>query len=58
MRKSKNSQTDWKKIRQNIATNAAIPYSPQDGPYDPNDEKATAEYLSTTIVRRPRQCGA
>jgi uncharacterized protein (DUF4415 family) len=35
----------------------AIPYSPEDGPYDPNQANETEAYLSVAIVRRPGQRG-
>ena len=34
-----------------------IPYSPEDGPYDPNDARAAKAYLSAAIIRRPGQRG-
>jgi uncharacterized protein (DUF4415 family) len=48
------SQTDWKRVKA-IKESAPIPYSPDDGPYDPNDAKATR--ASTAVVRRPGQRG-
>lgn len=52
------SQTDWERVRKNIAEDAPIPYDPEDGPYDPNDEAATAAYLNNCeVVRRPGQRG-
>ena len=50
------SQTDWKRVKA-IRENEPIPYSPEDGPYDPNDAKAAKAYLSAAIVRRPGQRG-
>jgi uncharacterized protein (DUF4415 family) len=35
------SKTDWARVKQAAASNAAIPFEPGDGPYDPNDEAAT-----------------
>ncbi len=54
---TRRSKTNWERVRQRAAKNAPIPYSPEDGPYDPNDEKATEEYLSQATVRRPGQRG-
>jgi hypothetical protein len=51
------SQTDWKRVKA-IGESDPIPYSPEDGPYDPNDAKAAKAYLSTAIIRRPGQRGA
>ena len=50
------SQTDWKRVKA-IGESDLIPYSPEDGPYDPNDEKAAKAYLSTAIIRRPGHRG-
>ena len=50
------SQTDWKRVKA-IGESDPIPYSPEDGPYDPNDAKAAQAYLSTAIIRRPGQRG-
>ena len=50
------SQTDWKRVKA-VRDSDPIPYSPEDGPYDPNDAKATKAYLSAAITRRPGQRG-
>src|SRR3984885_4161678 len=50
------SQTDWKRVKA-IRESDPIPYSPEDGPYDPNDAKAAKAYLSAAIIRRPGQRG-
>jgi uncharacterized protein (DUF4415 family) len=50
------SQTDWKRVK-SIRETEPIRYSPEDGPYDPNDAKAAKTYLATAIVRRPGQRG-
>lgn len=57
MNKPRASKTDWERVRRNIESDAPIPYSPEDGPYDPNDAKATEKYLSKAMVRRPGQRG-
>jgi uncharacterized protein (DUF4415 family) len=46
------SQTDWKRVKA-LRESDPIPYSPEDGPYNPNDVKAAKAYLGTAIVRRP-----
>ena len=51
------SQTDWEYVKRMADSDARIPYDPEDGPYDPNDEAATEAYLSAAIVRRPGQRG-
>ncbi len=49
------SKTDWERVRRNIAEDAPIPYDPEDGPYDPNDEAATEAWLSQATVTRGLQ---
>jgi hypothetical protein len=46
------SRTDWDRVRHTIATDAHIPYDPEDGPYDPNDDAAVEAYWSESIIRR------
>ena len=46
------SKTDWERVRRNITEDAPIPYHPEDGPYDPNDEEATEAWLSQATVTR------
>jgi len=50
------SQTDWKRVKA-MKESDPIPYSVEDGPYDPNQAKATKAYLSAAIIRRPGQRG-
>jgi uncharacterized protein (DUF4415 family) len=54
---SQKSKTDWERVKREAASDAPIPYGPDDAPYDPNDEAATEAYLSNAIVRRPGQRG-
>jgi uncharacterized protein (DUF4415 family) len=58
MRKSAlKSETDWDRVRA-FKEGDHIPYDPEDGPYDPNDEEATEKWLSEAIiVRGPGQRG-
>jgi ribosomal protein S18 len=42
----KPSKTDWERVRKSIATDALIPYDPEDGPYDPNDDEAVESFLT------------
>jgi uncharacterized protein (DUF4415 family) len=44
------SETDWDFIKHRAKSNDPIPYDPEDGPYDPNDEAATEAYLSQCTV--------
>jgi hypothetical protein len=54
------SQTDWERVRRNIAEDAPIPYDPNDpddGPYDPNDDAAVDAFFdkATIWVGWPKQ---
>jgi uncharacterized protein (DUF4415 family) len=47
------SQTDWKRVNLEAAGKKPVPYSPEDGPYDPNDPPAVAAYWDqTTIIHK------
>lgn len=37
-------------MKKNIAEEAPIPYDPEDGPYDPNDEAATEAYFKEATI--------
>ena len=50
------SKTDWERVKA-LPETAPIPYSAEDGAYDPNDANATEVYLSSAITRRPGQRG-
>ena len=50
------SFTDWQRVKA-FREGDPIPYDPEDGPYDPNDEAATAAWLSQATVLRPGQRG-
>jgi uncharacterized protein (DUF4415 family) len=50
------SQTDWSRVEA-VKESDPIPYSPEDGPYDPNQAGETEAYLSAAIVSRPGQRG-
>ena len=52
------SRTDWDRVRREAEEDAPIPYDPEDGPYDPNDEEATERYLSESLARYRGQRGA
>lgn len=43
------SRTDWEAVRK-TPENAHIPYSVEDGPYDPNDKNAVRAYLESATV--------
>lgn len=44
------SKTDWKRVKREYNSDAPIPYGPEDGPYDPNDEAATEAYLKAATI--------
>ena len=47
------SQTDWKRVKQEAAVKKPIAYSPEDGPYDPNDGAAVDAYWDqATIIHK------
>jgi uncharacterized protein (DUF4415 family) len=51
------SRTDWDRVRKAADSDEAIPYDPEDGPYDPNDEAATERYWNEATVRYRGQRG-
>jgi uncharacterized protein (DUF4415 family) len=47
------SQTDWKRVKEEATARKSIPYSPEDGPYDPNDAAAVDAYWDhATIIHK------
>jgi uncharacterized protein (DUF4415 family) len=53
---STKSRTDWARVKA-FKEGAPIPYDPEDGPYDPNDEAATEAFFANAIITRPNQRG-
>jgi uncharacterized protein (DUF4415 family) len=51
------SKSDWERVKREGAEGAPIPFEAWDGPYDPNDERATKSFLREATVRRPGQRG-
>jgi uncharacterized protein (DUF4415 family) len=49
---STKSQTDWDRVKA-FKEGDPIPYDPEDGPYDPNDEAVTKAFFAEAIVTRP-----
>ena len=52
---SEPSQTDWERVRKDIAEDAPIPYDPNDpddGPYDPNDDEAVDAFFKQATIWR------
>jgi len=54
---NRRSLTDWERVRRDIAEDAPIPYDPEDGPYDPNDDAAVEAYWAQATILRPGQRG-
>jgi hypothetical protein len=46
----KSSKTDWERVKRDYDSDAPIPFDPEDGPYDPNDEAATEACLNAATV--------
>ena len=42
--------SDWERVKKNIAEDAPIPYDPEDGPYDPNDDAAVDAYWDKATI--------
>jgi uncharacterized protein (DUF4415 family) len=57
MNKPGQSRTDWERVKRDYDANAPIPYYPEDGPYDPNDDAAVDAYWDQAIITRPGQRG-
>lgn len=58
MRNKYVSRTDWDHVRRMQDSNAPIPYDPEDGPYDPNDDAAVdAFWNAATITIGPGKRG-
>jgi uncharacterized protein (DUF4415 family) len=49
--KKMQSETDWNRVK-TFQENDRIPYSPADGPYDPNDAAATRAWLEQADLVR------
>jgi uncharacterized protein (DUF4415 family) len=47
------SETDWARVRA-YKEGDYIPYDPEDGPYDPNDDAAVDAYWDRAIITRGR----
>lgn len=44
------SKTDWERVKREYDSDAPIPYDPEDGPYDPNDDAATEAYIKEATI--------
>ena len=46
----KRDMSDWEWVKKQIADDAPIPYDPEDGPYDPNDDAAVDAYFDKATI--------
>ena len=46
----KRDMTDWERVKREYDSDAPIPYDPEDGPYDPNDEAAVDAYFDKATI--------
>jgi len=46
----KRDMTDWERVKREYNSDAPIPYDPEDGPYDPNDEAAVDAYFDKATI--------
>lgn len=44
------SKTDWDRVKREYNSDALIPFEPQDGPYDPNDDAAVEAYVKDATI--------
>ncbi|MGB7190255.1 MAG: BrnA antitoxin family protein [Acidobacteriaceae bacterium] len=57
MKKTAQSLTDWDRVRKAYESDEPIPYDPEDGPYDPNDDAAVEAYWAQATITRPNHRG-
>jgi uncharacterized protein (DUF4415 family) len=57
MQKRLESKTDWERVQRAYDSDEPIPYDPEDGPYDPNDEAAVKAFWDTAIITYPNKRG-
>jgi len=46
----KRDMTDWERVKREYDSNAPIPYDPEDGPYDPNDDAAVDAFFDKATI--------
>jgi len=51
------SATDWARVKHETKIDAAIPFDPENEPYDPNDSSAVEEYWAKAMVCGPGRRG-
>ena len=44
------SKTDWERVKREYDSDAPIPYDPEDGPYDPNDDAAVDAFFDKATI--------
>jgi len=44
------SKTDWESVKREYDSDAPIPYDPEDGPYDPNDDAAVDAFFDKATI--------
>ena len=42
--------SDWDRVKREYESDAPIPFDPEDGPYDPNDEAATEAFFKEATI--------
>ena len=57
MSQNNSSETDWERVVEKSRNDVSIPFSPEDGPYNPNNEVETREFFDAAIIGRRRQKG-
>jgi len=48
------TRTDWERVKREAGQDAPIPFTPETGPYDPNDAAAVAAYWAGATIKRGR----
>jgi hypothetical protein len=46
----KRDMTDWDRVKREYDSDALIPYDPEDGPYDPNDDEAVEAFFNQATI--------
>lgn len=54
---SQTTETDWQRVKREADTDVSIPYSFEDGPYNPNKAADVDQFLSQAKIRRRGERG-
>jgi len=54
MPKTVKKGTDWTRVKREADADAPIPYTAADGPYNPSDAAAVADYWQSASIKRGR----